>query len=465
MRRHITRALYAAAAAGIALTSFSVAGAGAQAGAAAGSLSPPRYSAGLAGYTAEGRWFRFVSTTLIVPPRIVPETKPGSGDAIVQLGSGYIPTYPDAQVTVHPGGGPGSIEVLAQASGGQGHQTLRVSPRIGDQLAVSIYYDRQGHNYFTVSDLTQHTTQTAQITTGNVVYDHALLGGSAAGRYNPPQADTRLWKFADTRVTTYTGVHGTLTGPWDTRPWIDTTSDHSIGTVVASPSALSNSGQNFGIWLRALPHSYTNELAGYEIYGDLFRFATTTITVPAPLPDSIAQGGAGMRAEIQFNADAEYARIAVTPGGGSGSVTYRAVTATHTDAGVLGLRPAVGDQLKLSMYYDRQGHDFFTATDLTQGTTQTARVTVGNWNYGSVWVMGAINNTKVTTPPSDIRLWEFTGTHLTTYNGIWSSTILGPWRADEFIDTPNATSATPVVMNAPFLHNGGQNFGVWLRHH
>jgi hypothetical protein len=463
MRRRITRALYAAAAAGIALTSFSFAGAGAQAGAAARSLSPPRYNAGLAGYTAEGRWFRFVSTTLMVPPRILPQAKPGSGDAIVQLGSGYMPTYPYADIVVHPGGGPGSIEASAGSPGGHGRDTLRISPRVGDQLAVSIYYDRQQYLYFTVSDLTQHTAQTAQMPTGKVVYNRAFVGGFAAGRYTPPQADTRLWKFADTRLTTYTGHHGTLIGPWATTPWIATTSDHSIGTVIASPSGLRNGGAGFGLWLRPIPHSYTNELAGYEAYGELFRFATTTITVPAPLPDSIAKHGAGMRAEIQFNADAQYARIAVTPGGGRGSVTYRAV-GTRTDAGVLGLRPAVGDQVKLSIYYDQKGHDIFTATDLTQGITQTARVTVGNWNYRSVWVMGAIDNTKVTTAPTDIRLWKFTGTRLTTANGIWSGTILGPWRADEFIDTPSATSAAPVVMDAPVLRNGGQDFGVWLRH-
>ena len=464
MRRRITRALLAAAAAGIALTSFSVAGAGAQAGAAAQSLSPPRYTAGLAGYTAEGRWFRFVSTTVTVPPRIVPESKPGSGDAMVQLGSGYMPTYPYADIVVHPGGGPGSIEASAGSPGGHGRTTLRINPRVGDRLAVSIYYDRQQYLYFTVSDLTQHTTRTAEMPTGKVVYNRAFLGGFVWGAYTPPQADTRLWKFAGTRLTTYTGHHGTLTGPWDTTPWIGTTSDHSPGTVIARPSALRNGGASFGLWLRPVPHSYTNELAGYEAYGELFRFATTTVTVPAKLPDSIAKGGAGMRAEIQFNADAQYARIAVTPGGGRGSVTYRAVGA-HTDAGVLALRPAVGDQVKLSIYYDRKGHDFFTATDLTQGTTQTARVTVGNWNYGSVWVMAAIDNTKVTAQPADIRLWKFTGTRLTTANGFWAGTILGPWRADEFIDTPNATSAAPVVMDAPVLRNGGQDFTVWLRHH
>jgi hypothetical protein len=463
MRRRITRGLYAAAAAGIALTSFSFAWAGAQAGAAGRSLSPPRYG-GLAGYTAEGRWFRSVSANITVPRRILPETKPGSGDAIVQLGSGYMPTYPFAEVVVQPGGGPGSIEVRAGAPGGNGHQKIRTSPRVGDRLAVSIYYDRKGHNFFTVTDRTQHKTQTVRITTGKVLYDRALIAGIAQGKYTPPQDDTRLWKFADARLTTYTGVRGTLRGPWDTTPWIDTTSDHSVGTVILSPSGLWERGANFSVWLRPLPHSYTNELAGYEIYGDLFRYATGTVTVPAPLPHSIAKGRASMKAEIQLNTPASYARIAVTPGGGSRSIIYSAVTASHAQAGVLKLSPAVGDRLKLSIYYDRKGHDYFTATDITKGITKTARVTVGSRNYRSVWVMGAIDNNKVTTPPSDIRLWKFTGTRVTTYNGIWNGSILGPWRADEFIDTVNATASTPVVMSAPVLWNGGQNFSIWLRH-
>lgn len=464
MHRRITHALYAAAAAGIAVTSFTLAGASAQVRVAARSPSPPQHTAGLAGYTAEGRWFRFVSTTLTVVPRTLPSAK-GTGDAIVQLGSGYMPTFPYAEVIVAPGGGTGSITVSAGAPGGQGNQALRISPRVGDRLAVSIYYDRKGHNYFTVSDLTRHTTQTIRITTGKVVYDRALLGGIAAGRFDPPQADTQMWKFVGTRLTTYTGVHGTLTGPWATRQWIATTSDHSIGTVRLSPSWLWNGAANFGLWLRPVPHSYTSQLAGYEIYGDQFRYAATTITVPARLPHSIAEGDAGVRAEIQFNAADEYARIAITPGGGSGSVTYRAVTAAHTERGALELSPAVGDRIKLSIYYDRQGHDFFTAANITKGTTRTARITVGSRKYGSVWVMGAIDNSKVNAPASDIRLWHFSGTQLTTSNGFWSSTILGPWRADEFIDTQHATSSTPAVMNAPFLHNGGQDFGVWLLHH
>ena len=38
-----------------------------------------------------------------------------------------------------------------------------MSPQIGDRLAISVYYDQHGHNYFTAADLTQHTTQTVRL--------------------------------------------------------------------------------------------------------------------------------------------------------------------------------------------------------------------------------------------------------------------------------------------------------------
>jgi hypothetical protein len=73
MRQCITRALYAAAAAGIARTTLGFAGAGAPATAAARSLSPPQYNTGDAGYISTGRWFRFVSATVTVPA-VIPST-------------------------------------------------------------------------------------------------------------------------------------------------------------------------------------------------------------------------------------------------------------------------------------------------------------------------------------------------------------------------------------------------------
>lgn len=52
-------------------------------------------------------------------------------------------------------------------------------------------------------------------------------------------------------MTTYSGVHGTLLGPWTTYQVIDTTTGTAAGAVVISSPVLWNNGQNFGVWLRA----------------------------------------------------------------------------------------------------------------------------------------------------------------------------------------------------------------------
>jgi hypothetical protein len=60
----------------------------------------------------------------------------------------------------------------------------------------------------------------------------------------------QLWQFTDSAVTTYTGVHGTIAGPWTTAQVVDTTNGHSTGQLVMSPSFLFSNGANFGAWLR-----------------------------------------------------------------------------------------------------------------------------------------------------------------------------------------------------------------------
>ncbi len=42
----------------------------------------------------------------------------------------------------------------------------------------------------------------------------------------------------------------------------------------------------------------------------------------------------------------------------------------------------------ISIYYDQRGHTYFTATDITQGTTQTVRVNVGNVVYDKALLVG-----------------------------------------------------------------------------
>jgi hypothetical protein len=250
--RGMTRVVYAAAVAGITLTTASLAGGAAPAMAATQSLGPPSYSTVDAGYNAQGRWFRFVSTTLTVAPRIMPKDSDGSAFiAIHATCHGPVPAPcapPSAYIWVAPGGGPGSVVYEGVLTDG----TFKVSPQVGDQLAISIYYDRHGHTYFTAADLTQHTTQTTRLSTGGTspVFDHAILDVLAAGTVPPPAADTRLWNFTGSHLTTYTGVHGTVLGPWQASQEIKTTDGTATGTVVTSPSGLSNGGQNFGVWLR-----------------------------------------------------------------------------------------------------------------------------------------------------------------------------------------------------------------------
>ena len=346
--------------------------------------------------------------------------------------------------------------------------SFRVSPQIGDQLTISIYYDQHGHNYFTAADLTQHTTQTVRLRSEGIspVFDHAHLGVIVAGTVPPPAADTQLWNFTDTRLTTYTGVHGTVLGPWQTNQWIATTDGTSTGTVAASPSGLSNGGQGFGVWLRALPLAYTDGLAGYGTSsGSGFRFVSTTLTVPAATQPAnaadvaviwLGQNGATPRA---------YAAIRVQSGGGAGSVSYGASYGPTTNAGTFAVTPTPGDQLSVSVYYDQQGHDYFTATDITSGTTQTAQVNadLAGTAYTTAVIGGGINNSAATPPSADTQLWDFSGSQVTTYSGA-KGTVLGPWAASEIADTINASASGAVVMSPSVLSNGGQNFGVWLRH-
>jgi hypothetical protein len=460
MRSHITRALYAGAAASLVVTALGLTGpspAGA-ATAAAGSMQTG-YNGAWSGYGASGRWFRFVSTTLTVPARTLPEAS--SGDAIIQLQWGHQNGLPAAMLMVHPGGGPGSIEVSAHPGG---NATLRLAPQVGDQLTVSIYYDRNGHDYFTATDLTQNTTQTVQMSVPKVVYDTAFLGGVAVGTVDPPQADTRLWKFADSRLTTYTGQHGTVVGPWATKQVIATTTGTSAGTVKLSPSGLSSGGANFGVWLRALPLDYTTGFAGYGTGGGPFRFIATTMTVPAPLTTGSTSSPVLMTVgHTGGPTPRPYAYIEVTPGGGAGSISYTCNAA----AGTFTVSPQPGDQLAVSIYYDQNGHYSYTVTDTTQGTTQTittkalyADSMVLNYT-GLYWMP---DNSTITPPPSDVQLWTFNGSRVTSYTGD-HGTILGPWTTQWRIDTTDGTSTGAVVADASVLSNGGQDFSVWLRHH
>ena len=239
-----------------------------------------------------------------------------------------------------------------------------------------------------------------------------------------------------------------------------------IALTTASPSGLSNGGQDFTAWFRALPRAYTDGLAGYGAGGGRwFRYVSTTLTVPAATQPASAgdvaaiwlgQGGAIPRA---------YATITVRPGGEAGSISYAASYGPRSNAGTFAISPKPGDRLAVSVYYDRHGHAYFTASDLTQAVARTARVNadLAGTAYTTAVIGAEISNSAVTPPPADIRLRDFSSSHVTTYSGD-TGTIFGPWATSEIVNTIGASTPGAVVMSPSVLSNGGQDFGVWLRH-
>ena len=248
--RCLTRRTCAAAAAGLAATTLGFTGAGAAAAAstAAQSLGSQVYTTSQAGYvTGGGRLFRFVAATVTVP--YLQFQAGNNGSAEVVLGSRV---GPPATLSVAAGGGTGSVSYRWN-SGTEFHtgQLSRVAPAPGDLLRLSVYYDRQGHDFFTATDITQGVSQTVRVDVVPVIYTAAEAAGVVDNAtVAAPKADTRLWAFKDTRVTTYSGVYGTLLGPWTTHQIIDTTTGTAAGAVVISSRVLWNNGQNFGVWLR-----------------------------------------------------------------------------------------------------------------------------------------------------------------------------------------------------------------------
>lgn len=209
------------------------------------------------------------------------------------------------------------------------------------------------------------------------------------------------------------------------------------------------------------PLIYTTSQAGYVTGGGrLFRFVATTVVVPYLQ----FQAGNNGSAEVLLGSRVgPPATLRVAAGGGTGSISYVWSSGTEFHTGHLyGVAPAPGDLLRLSIYYDRLGHDYFTATDITQGVSHTARVDVVPVVYTAAEAAAVIENTTVAAPKADTRLWAFSGAQVTTYAGV-RGTLLSPWTTYQVIDTTTGTSAGAVVISSPVLWNNGQNFGVWLR--
>jgi hypothetical protein len=245
MRRHIVRALVALAAGGTAVLTAGMTAttAAAQTGGTHAASYPTVATSSRAGYMDSGRWFRFVGTTVKVPA-------PGAYDhyAQVRLRGQNVA---GVNLAIKPGGQVGWA--VGVAPFGMGGGTLDIAAKAGDTVRIDLYYDKTGGGVTaTASDLTTRVTKDVTISEGTTaIFAKAEIGTALNNPASPPTADSRLWQFTDTAVTTTTGVHGTVTGPWTTSTVVDTINGQPSGQVVMSPSFLFNNNANFGAWIRA----------------------------------------------------------------------------------------------------------------------------------------------------------------------------------------------------------------------
>ena len=73
------------------------------------------------------------------------------------------------------------------------------------------------------------------------------------------------------------------------------------------------------------------------------------------------------------------------------------------------------------------------------------------------------NHRTASPQATDTRLWGCTGTRLTTCTGV-HGTIQGPRQLTELVKTTDGASTGAVLAGPSAPVNGGQDFGIWLRH-
>ena len=240
MRGHIGRALLAAAVVGGAALVIGLAGPGAAA--AAAHVRDPIYTSSQAGYvTGGGPRFRYITTTVTVAL-----ARKFASYAEVVLGGRGVALY--TTLAVMAGGGHVGWSIGAPPFGMEGGLIPDVAPKVGDLVRLGLYFSLHSGTWFTATLITRASAGPSTCRASATA--HVFTAAEAAAISNPsrvPAGSTRLWAFRDTRITTYSGVHGTMLGPWTTTKIVDI---GPSGHIVFSPSPLWDNGQNFGAWLR-----------------------------------------------------------------------------------------------------------------------------------------------------------------------------------------------------------------------
>jgi hypothetical protein len=291
MRRRITKAFFATAAAGAAITTLGFAAAS-PAGAAAGGMhftpSAPETATdahgalcgapgditgtwsstdcGKAGYVATGRNFRFASALVTVPNHNgLVASDPTMYVALDASGvntdfarAGVRPCVPTSGSLTCPlisaGGSGWQAFAMVNESGVVTVGTVAITASTeGDGVFLSVYLVPTGNGvHILVTPPSGAVLNNTYAVSGPVYTDAQAFADWTTATTQPapvpPAAKFRDTQFFQGRFTTSSGAQGTFKGPW-TLTAVDATSNGSLppaGTIIAQPSFLWNDGNSFG---------------------------------------------------------------------------------------------------------------------------------------------------------------------------------------------------------------------------
>ena len=293
MRRRITRTLFAAAAAGVTVSTLGLAAGGAASAAVSSKAQPATMGTTLAttstaGYQLSGRDFRYISSTITVPDTsfltaIYPQeyiqlsngslTQPtGGGDQYIRAGIESCVVAQSFGDTCPTGTWVAFVEAFDNSLNGPyfSHYYNLAGVNQGDGVNFSVYYDEAGNElHFVITPpLTSGTPQYYKTQAYGAIFDHAAALDDFTDSTGTPIPlpfflhAFRINQFLQGAVTTEGGLRGSFVGPWTTS-MVEATSNglpYPSGTVRVSPNALWSDGMSangavrandaFGVWAR-----------------------------------------------------------------------------------------------------------------------------------------------------------------------------------------------------------------------
>jgi hypothetical protein len=279
MRRRITRALVAAAAAGATIGSLSFAATGS----ASAAEMTPVFTTNSAGWAAGNvltptvlksgsNWnFRYAQSTTTVPAAAAPTN---STVAFTVM----LANRASANTAQLYWNGTAWAVSFSQyysnaATAVRGTCTATFTP--GTQVTLSVFYNQSDGtiSWSAANGPTQvcqgSTSAWVAASVGGGSFSEAFAGatyplaipGTTAATGSPyttattftrPAADAKVFPITGTHFTSYNGTKGTVIGGWDYQQVINGTSSASTTSINANAPVLWNGGENFAVWERAL---------------------------------------------------------------------------------------------------------------------------------------------------------------------------------------------------------------------